>query len=119
VDPEEQALGALRGALVLLARIDAPVSYAQAAEALGLAPPGRIRRLGALLERLMEEDARAGRPFLAAFVVSPRRGWTPAPGFFETAARLGRWDGPAEGPDAAAFAEAERARAHAAETGRR
>lgn len=103
-------LAALRRAYVLLARLGVPLGYAQAAEALGLTSPGRIQRLAALLERTMEEDARAGRPFGAALVVSPKRGGIPAPGFFETARRLGRYAGPTTGPEAAAWAEAERAR---------
>ena len=81
---------ALRRALPVLARLGVTIGYAQAAAALGLAPPGAIRRLTAALETTMAEDASAGRPFLAALVVSPRRGGLPAPGFFETARALGR-----------------------------
>lgn len=72
------------------------VTYAAAAAALGLRPPGTIQQVAALLEALMAEDAAAGRPFLAARVVSRATG-APAPGFNDTAARLGR-----AGVDAAA-----------------
>ena len=81
---------ALRRALTPLARMGVTIGYAQAAAAFGLAPPGAIRRLTDALEALMAEDAEAGRPFLAAVVVSPRRGGLPAPGYFATAAALGR-----------------------------
>ncbi len=67
------------------------VTYAAAAAALGLQPPGTIAQVAALLETLMAEDAAAGRPFLAARVVSRATG-APAPGFYQTAARLGRAD---------------------------
>jgi hypothetical protein len=86
----------LRRALTPLARMGATLSYRQAAEAMGLGPPRAIHRLTSALERLMAEDAAAGRPFLAAVVVSPRRGFLPAPGFFEAAARLGRGVAPGE-----------------------
>jgi hypothetical protein len=51
----------------------------------------------------MAEDAAAGRPFIAAMVISKWRGGLPAPGFFDCAARLGRFAGDATGPDARAF----------------
>lgn len=80
----------LRPRLRTLARIGVTISYAQAAAILGLGPPLAVRRAAEALEALMAEDAAAGRPFLAALVVSPRRGGLPAPGFFETARALGR-----------------------------
>jgi hypothetical protein len=89
----------LRRDLAPLARMGATLSYIQAARAMEIGPPGAIQTLTAALERLMAEDAAAGRPFLAAVVVSPRRGGVPAPGFFETAAALGR--GPEAGAEAA------------------
>src|SRR3546814_11226642 len=45
----------------------------------------------------------AGRPLLAAVVVSARRGGVPAPGFFRLAAELGLYFGPESGPQAALF----------------
>ena len=83
----------LRRDLTPIARMGATLSYLKAASAMGLRPPGAIHRLTCALERLMAEDAAAGRPYLAAVVVSARRGGLPAPGFFETARTLGR------GPD--------------------
>jgi hypothetical protein len=66
-----------------------PITYQQAAEALGLAPPRTIRRVALALEALMREDAAAGCPLIAALVVS-RRGDLPRQGFFELAVALGR-----------------------------
>jgi hypothetical protein len=113
-DPDSGLDARLRRDLTPIARMGATLSYIQAARAMGLGPPGAIRRLTEALERLMAEDAAAARPFLAAVVVSPRRGGLPAPGFFETAAALGR---PAPPGGEAAFHAAER-RALAAQGGR-
>lgn len=96
----------LRAALAPVARMGAWLTYAQAAEAMGFRPPGAIARLTGLLEALMAEDASAGRPFVAVAVVSARRGFVPAPGFFDMARSLGRLAGHG---DPAAFLEAERA----------
>jgi hypothetical protein len=51
----------------------------------------------------MAEDAAADRPFIAAMVISKARGGLPAPGFFDCAARLGRFTGDATGPSAGVF----------------
>ncbi len=51
----------------------------------------------------MAEDAAADRPFIAAMVIGKARGGLPAPGFFDCAARLGRFSGDATGPDARVF----------------
>ncbi|MDX1464538.1 MAG: hypothetical protein R3215_02415 [Halomonas sp.] len=79
----------LRAWLERLPEAQLPVTYQQAAEALGLAPPRTIQRVALALEALMREDAAAGRPLIAALVVS-RRGDLPRPGFFELAVELGR-----------------------------
>ena len=67
-----------------------PIPYQQAAEALGLTPPRTIQRVALALEALMREDVAAGRPMIAALVVS-RRGDLPRQGFFELAVELGRF----------------------------
>ncbi|KIN72585.1 hypothetical protein Z949_1762 [Sulfitobacter guttiformis KCTC 32187] len=59
------------------------------------------------LECLIEEDVTAGRPLIAALVVSKARSGLPAPGFFECATRVGRFDGHPFGPEATAFYAAE------------
>jgi Fe-S cluster biogenesis protein NfuA len=92
----------------------APVTYAALAAALDLRPPHAIGRAAAALEATMREDAAAGRPFLAALVVGRARGGVPAPGFFDTAAALGR--GPRSGEDDRAFHAREMAAALAVRT---
>jgi hypothetical protein len=108
-------LAGLRAALRPVAAMGARLTYAQAAQAMGFGPPGAIARLTDLLERLMTEDAAAGRPFLAAVVAGRARGGLPGPGFFETAERLGRLGPGSDAAARAAFhaAEAEAARAAA------
>lgn len=80
----------LRALLEGVAVEELPITYQQAAEALGLAPPYTIRRVALALETLMREDVAAGRPMIAALVVS-RRGALPRQGFFELAVALGRF----------------------------
>lgn len=74
-----------------------PLTYRQLAEALALEPPRTIQRVARALEVLMREDVSAGRPMIAALVVSRRGEGLPAAGFFELAVALGRF--PAD-PDA-------------------
>jgi hypothetical protein len=80
-----------------------PVTYAEAASAIGLEPPLTIHRITEAIEQLMAEDAAAGRPFIAALVISKARRDLPAVGFFDCATRLRRFDGDPAGPDARAF----------------
>ncbi|MCA1773745.1 MAG: hypothetical protein LC677_14535 [Halomonas sp.] len=68
-----------------------PITYQQLASALGLRPPRTIQRVAQALEQLMEEDVAAGRPMIAALVVSRRGDNLPAAGFFERAVALGRF----------------------------
>jgi len=56
-----------------------------------------------VLERLMEEDAEGGRPFIAALVHCKARGRLPGVGFFDCAQRLGRFAGDANGVEARSF----------------
>lgn len=80
------------------------IAYGDLARALALPNPGSIARLTAALETTMQEDAEAGEPFRAA-LCRAKTGVLPALGFFEAAARLGRFDG----EDKAGFVRAERA----------
>jgi hypothetical protein len=80
-----------------------PITYGQAAKALQLSPPNTIRQLRVALQQLIAEDASAGRPLIAAMVISKWRGGVPAPDFFDCAARLGCFVGDATGPDAKVF----------------
>ena len=90
-----------------VAKRQIPITYQQLAKALQILPPHSIHRVAEALERLMEEDAAADRPFIAALVISKARGGLPAPGFFDCARRLGRFAGDPDGQDARTFHAAE------------
>jgi hypothetical protein len=79
----------------------------RATKALHISPPHSIHRVTEALEHLMEEDAAADHPFIAALVISRARGSLPAPGFFNCARRLGRFAGDPEGQDTWSFHAAE------------
>ncbi len=83
------------------------ITYQELANALQILPPHSIHRVTEALERLMEEDAAAGRPFIAALAISKARGGLPGPGFFDCARRLGRFAGDQDGEDARSFHTAE------------
>ena len=93
----------LREHLQALAAMRLPITYGQAAKALQLSPPNTIRQLRVALQQLIAEDASAGRPLIAAMVISKWRGGVPAPDFFDCAARLGCFAGDVTGPDAKEF----------------
>lgn len=85
-------------------------TYQEVAAGIGLEPPRTIQRLARALEALMDEDAAAGRPFLAAIVVSRSGDGLPAPGFFDHARKLTGDDaGPGTGDSAARWHENQRA----------
>ena len=93
----------LRSHLQTRATQRVPITYQQAAKGLLLSPPNTIHQVTEALEQMMAEDAAADRPFIAAMVISKMRGGLPAPGFFDCAARLGRFAGDATCLDAWAF----------------
>lgn len=64
---------------------------------------GETDALRYALEQLMEEDARAGRPLVAAFAVSGLGNGLPAPWFFRKAESLGKFAGPFTDLEAFAF----------------
>jgi hypothetical protein len=84
-----------------------PITYQALAQALELSPPNTIHQLTVALECLIEEDATAARPLIAALVISKARGGLPAPGFFECAKRAGLFHGHHSGSKASAYYEAE------------
>lgn len=88
-------------------RIDTstPLTYQALAQALGLTPPHSIHRVVLALEQSMREDAGAGRPLIAAWVISRTRGGLPAPGFFVLARALALYGGSEDGADARRFHE--------------
>lgn len=102
------SLPGLAQALDDLAARGETVAYGALARALAVPGPGSIARLTAALEATMAEDAAAGRPFRAALCAGRLAGGLPAPGFFDTARHLGRYAGPDQGAEAAAFAHAQR-----------
>jgi hypothetical protein len=83
------------------------ITYQELANALQILPPHSIHRVTEALERLMEEDAAADRPFIAALASSKARGGLPGPGFFDCARRLCRFAGDPGGKDARTFHAAE------------
>ena len=97
----------VRAFLENFAKLRIPITYQELAKALQILPPHSIHRVTEALERLMEEDAAADRPFIAALAISKARGGLPAPGFFECARRLGRFAGDPDGQDAWSFHAAE------------
>ena len=103
----------LRAHLQALAPLRLPITYREAAKGLLLSPPNTIHQVTQALEQIMAEDAAADRPFIAAMVISKWRGGLPAPGFFDCAARLGRFAGDATCLDAWAFHAVEIAAAFA------
>ncbi|MEQ9259503.1 MAG: hypothetical protein RIG84_10415 [Roseovarius sp.] len=80
-----------------------PITYQRLAKDLELSPPNTIHQLTAALECLIEEDAAASRPLIAALVVSKARDGLPAPGFFDCARRVGRFEGDPSGSEDQAF----------------
>lgn len=88
------------------------LTYLEAAQAAGLGPPRAIHRVTEALEALIRADHAAGRPLLAAIVVSAKRGGIPAPGFFRLAAELGLYFGPDTGEQAKLFHAMELERVH-------
>lgn len=80
-----------------------PITYKALADAMELAPPKTIHQVTQALEHLMKEDAANQRPFIAALVISRGRSGLPAPGFFEVASQLGRFDSDSSASEAAEF----------------
>ncbi len=68
------------------------LTYLRIADELALPGPYRIHKTTQLIERLLRRDADLGRVPLAALAVSRARPGLPAPGFFESARRLGLHD---------------------------
>ena len=93
----------LRTSLQNMAAAGLTITYGGLARLLELSPPNTIHQITVALERLMEEDAEAGRPFIAALVVSKARGGLPAIGFFDCARRLSRFAGDSNGVEARSF----------------
>ncbi|QFT83843.1 hypothetical protein FIU88_02540 [Halomonas sp. THAF12] len=89
-DAEASLPARARRLLETVPEAELPLTYQRLAEALALTPPRTIRRVALALEQLMREDAAAGRPFIAALVVSRQGEGLPREGFFALALELGR-----------------------------
>ncbi len=83
----------VRTCLQAIAAQSSTITYQSLASLLQFQPPNTIHQLTTILEELMREDAAAGRPFIAALVVSKRPPYLPGRGFFECATALGRFNG--------------------------
>ncbi len=77
----------LQGRLEQLAALGQTISYGDLAREFALPTPA-IQSLTGMLEGLMERDAAAGRPFLAAMLEGRLGDGMPSLGFFEKAAEL-------------------------------
>ncbi|MGE0094823.1 MAG: hypothetical protein AB7M05_19255 [Alphaproteobacteria bacterium] len=100
----------LRDALAELAAERRTETYKDLAVRVRVLPPHTIHKLTLALEALIREDAAAGRPLLAALVISRAPAGLPGRGFFLLAEELGLYAGSPDGPDARAFHDAELAR---------
>src|SRR5262245_49717997 len=69
----DQIAEQLRTCLQNMAAAGLTITYGGLARLLGLLPPNTIHQITVALERLMEEDAGAGRPFITALVRSEER----------------------------------------------
>lgn len=97
----------LREALEALAAERRTMTYRELAVLAAVPEPHRIHKLTLALEDLAREDQAAGRPLIAALAVSRGGSGLPGRGFFELLAELGRYAGPPQGPEAAAWHAAE------------
>src|SRR5262249_44061313 len=66
----DQVAEQLRTFLQNMAAAGLTITYGALARLLELSPPNTIHQITVTLERLLEEDAKAGRPFIAALVLS-------------------------------------------------
>lgn len=99
---KEQTLShRVRAHLQTLTDDQIPITYGALARALGLWTPGSVGKVTRALENTMRDDAAAGRPFIAARVVSRGRGGLPGKGFFDLAQELSR--GPQDAQSEADF----------------
>jgi hypothetical protein len=89
----ESLLTRLAKALDGLAAEGRLITYGELALLLQVPAPGSIAQLSAALESLMEADAAAGLPLRAVLCRAKTGNGLPAVGFFEAAARLGRFGG--------------------------
>lgn len=78
------------------------IAYIDLALAASVPPPRTIHRLTHMLEDCIRADVAAGRPLLAAIAVRKPPATAPGRGFFMLLEELGLYEGPHDGPEAAA-----------------
>lgn len=87
------------------------LTYRQVIEGLQLPAPS-VRRLASALETLAETDHAQGWPLRSALVVSQARPAHPQLGFIQFIAQLGRFQGPIDEANVAAWLESELAQVY-------
>lgn len=100
---DDRLIESLRRALTACALEGRTITYRELAQQVAFPGPHTIHRLTLLLEGMVRADHAAGRPLLAALAVSRAQGGIPGRGFFQLLSELGRYDGPDQGPQAAAW----------------
>lgn len=93
----------LRRELTSQAQLGLPTMYRRLAERLAFSSSRAVGTIGRALEATMEEDAREGRPLLAALAVENVRPGRPARWFYQKAAALGLFHGDASDVEGYAF----------------
>lgn len=93
----------VRQELVKQAQLGFPTTYGRLAERIAFSSPKAPRLIGEALERLMEEDAREGRPLLASMAIESISPGRPANWFYQKATALGRFTGVAGDVEGFAF----------------
>ncbi len=118
-DDDRDLQARLRRVLTACAATGETPAYRDLVQRAAVPGPHGIHRLTLALEAMVREDHAAGRPLLAALAVGraqrgPDGRALPGRGFFHLLAELGRYDGPDQGPAAAAChaGEVERAQAY-------
>ena len=117
-DDDRDLQDRLRRVLTACAATGETLAYRDLAQRAALPGPHSIHRLTLALEAMIRADHAADRPLLAALAVGraqrgPDGRALPGRGFFHLLAELGRYDGPDNGPAAAACHAGEVARAQA------
>lgn len=92
---------AIRDVLADVARRRETILYRDLARRAGVDGPQTLHKTVMALEAILRRDHAAGRPLLAAVAIG--KTGLPRPGFFQCVRALGVYDGPDDGPAAAAW----------------
>ncbi|MET4805748.1 hypothetical protein [Limibacillus sp. MBR-115] len=105
--PRDGLNTSLRETLMGLARCRRTITYRDLAIVANVPSPCAIHSITVALEQMIREDAAAGRPLLAALVVSRSQPGLPGKGFFQLISELGLYDGPDHGAAAIEYHQEE------------